>query len=411
MSLRLIETNSPLFIYHNGPTKSSAAGTEESQGVPTLDGCCPRCKTQLMWTRKKFNMGIKFFFESCPKCLPDTIVNCSPREATKQIETLLPYTTNLAALEDLDAVVEHLDHTRSVTEILHVMKGHQECVRVQAMACKKLGQLTHESSKNVSNVVDADGINIVLQGMRQYPKASTLQSHALLALGNIASDSHRNRHMIGNSGGIDLMLSATGQHPNNIKVQRSGLFAIGNVSKTHNENTTQIGQKGGIELVLIGMNQFRNDVQVQRNGLFAICNLAYNNASNKTRIGYLEGIVLVMSSMQQFPEDLNIQRAGLPALGNLTSTNAKNRSMVGDLGGVDMVLESMTRFPVDAIIQEMGCCTIAFLARSPKLRSELKRKGAAKHVKAAKKVIIDKTCAVNALRELEKGSMFRGFLT
>jgi len=118
------------------------------------------------------------------------------------------------------------------------------------------------------------------------------------------------------------------------------------------------------------------------------------------------GIALVMSSMGQFPMYLNIQRAGMTTIGNLVSTNDKNRTMVGNLGGVDLVLEAMARFPNDVTIQEAGCSTMTFLAKSPMLSKELRAKGAEKHVKIAKSVIADKTCAVNALHELQRVACF-----
>ena len=41
-----------------------------------------------MWTRKTFDMGVRVFFDTCPKCLPDILVVCHPNEAVLQVECL-----------------------------------------------------------------------------------------------------------------------------------------------------------------------------------------------------------------------------------------------------------------------------------------------------------------------------------
>jgi len=302
------------------------------------------------------------------------------------------------------AILEDLNRTESVCKIVGVMKGQLGSAHVQSVACEKLGKLTCNSRSNVAMLVKASGIETVLKSMRRFSEEAKLQSCALLTLGNAASQSCDSRCKIGNTaGGIDLELHAMRNFPKDIQVQRNGLFAIGNASKTHEENTTKIGDRGGIDLILKGMREFPKDLQVQKNGLLAICNLAYRNDENKTRISDLNGIALVMDSMREFPEDLNIQRVGLPALSNLASNNPKNRSMIGDLCGTDLVIKVMNRFPKDAKIQESACSAILYLARSPKLRDELRKKGAVRLVSIAKSVITNETCAVNALEELRKG--------
>jgi len=266
--------------------------------------------------------------------------------------------SDAAVREYLDAVLEYLEQLDDVTEILNIMRELRESARIQAMACEKLG--------------------------------------------NMASESYSNRYMIGTSGGIDSVLNCLRRFPKDLQLQIHGLFAIGNIARNPKENVTKIGKKGGTGLVLAGMKQFPKDIKVQRNGLFAISNLTYNNSENQNRIG-LDGISLVVSDMRQFALDLNVQRNGLHALGNLASSDIEHRALIGELGGTDMILKAMIRFPKNGTVQERACSAIESLARSPKLRRELKSKEATKRVKIAKSVVDDKTCAENALHELRKG--------
>ncbi len=41
-----------------------------------------------MWTRLKFNMGARVFFDTCPMCLPDILKACHPNEAIILVESL-----------------------------------------------------------------------------------------------------------------------------------------------------------------------------------------------------------------------------------------------------------------------------------------------------------------------------------
>ena len=75
-----------------------------------------------MWTRKRFNMGTRIFFETCPKCLPETIKLQSPNEATLQIESLQQ------SLEALTSTALNMsrDIRRLQTELQFIMMDIEE---------------------------------------------------------------------------------------------------------------------------------------------------------------------------------------------------------------------------------------------------------------------------------------------
>jgi hypothetical protein len=75
-----------------------------------------------MWARKRFNMGTLIFFETCPKCLPETIKLQSPNEATLQIESLQQ------SLEALTSTALNMsrDIRRLQTELQFIMMDIEE---------------------------------------------------------------------------------------------------------------------------------------------------------------------------------------------------------------------------------------------------------------------------------------------
>jgi hypothetical protein len=278
----------------------------------------------------------------------------------------------------IGTALDKIKQAESVSDILPIMTEHPTNARVQTSALKRLGNFTCDRKK-----------------------INSRQHNAAINSGyEFQVDEQRRK--IGSTKGIALILKALRKFPVDINVQTYGLFAIGNACRHNEENRSMFGDAGAIELILKAMCWFVEDIHLQRTGLFAMYTSSFKNTKNKATIRHQGGIPMLLRTMQRYQYDFEVQRNGLTCLGNLASKDTKNRLQICENDGIGIVFGAMRQFHQNDSIQDRACLTIAFLAKSPKIKTTLRNKGAITFVTKAATVIGDtKSSVVNALHALE----------
>lgn len=110
------------------------------------EGYCPKCKTQLLWHRKRFNMGILVFYDACPKCLPSMLQDMSCKKATQTIETLQ------RDLERLGIVSR--DIARIQTELQYLVVDIEESQSTQNLDTSIYSILINKAAKSHVDSID-----------------------------------------------------------------------------------------------------------------------------------------------------------------------------------------------------------------------------------------------------------------
>jgi hypothetical protein len=123
-------------------------------GVPAEtsfeDGRCPQCRT-LVWNRKKFNMGVNVFFDTCPRCMPDCIASKGPQEATQEIESLQRNFEDLTCT----ALVNSRDVRRIQMELQFLMIDIEETGSTQGLDTSKYQSVADKLATSLDNGVGA----------------------------------------------------------------------------------------------------------------------------------------------------------------------------------------------------------------------------------------------------------------
>lgn len=129
-------------------------GNERSGSTAAFNGYCPQCKLQLMWTRKKFNTGIRTFYNTCPNCLPPKLKRMSLTEAVLQVESVQ---RNLEALTS-SVLSKSRDISRIQTELQFIMIDIEENASTSDLDTTNyehlVGKLAKSLDENVDLIID-----------------------------------------------------------------------------------------------------------------------------------------------------------------------------------------------------------------------------------------------------------------
>ncbi|EGG15434.1 Aardvark [Cavenderia fasciculata] len=264
--------------------------------------------------------------------------------------------------------------------ILNAMKNHPLNHGVQEDACGALGNLTCDSpnsfgvysNNNYLEVVELDGIKLILQAMRNHVHNPGVQYNTSFVLRNLArNDLSESR--VAQEGGIHAIATAMRNHPNHIGIQTQGCGALRNLG-CNDKNKVLSAKEGGINLILNSMRNFASHPDLQLNGCGALRNLA-RNEKNKDLITKLGGIQLVLQAMTNHYQDPDVQDEGCAALINLAYQDETNEETIAREGGIKLILQAMRNHPFHAGVQMQGRGALKNLSCNPKNKLTIARSG------------------------------------
>jgi len=269
-------------------------------------------------------------------------------------------------------VVQVLEESTDVPEIVAAMRGHAGRAGVQAAGCRRIRLLMPtpegcEYSRNtngeaLSSCQSAyakladDGVDdVLLAAMQMHTSSGEVQRLAcrvlsfLLRVDTISVD-------IAAKGGIEVVLKAVEAHGSSSGAQEWGCIALGNLA-TREDNSLAIAKKGGIQAVLQAMKAHGSSAGVQRSGCFALGNLCawdvWSNADNQA-IGGIEAVLKAMRDVSS----AGVQESGCLSLGKLASNNADQRETIAANGGIEAVVKAMVVHGSNAGVLASGCVAL-----------------------------------------------------
>jgi len=165
MSLKPINAKATVFSGQACTTQKEGLDTANTAGFRAVElGFCTQCKDQLLWKRKKFNMGVKILYETCPRCFASSLTSSSLPEAFRQIETLQRNYEDLASYLQLEAS----ERPREISRIQNELEYMQIDIE-KIGSTKGIDTLVYENLVQWAETTVEAKISLVIDNARTEP--------------------------------------------------------------------------------------------------------------------------------------------------------------------------------------------------------------------------------------------------
>eukprot|EP00277_Geminigera_cryophila_P045187 CAMPEP_0173088324 /NCGR_PEP_ID=MMETSP1102-20130122/24846_1 /TAXON_ID=49646 /ORGANISM="Geminigera sp., Strain Caron Lab Isolate" /LENGTH=426 /DNA_ID=CAMNT_0013971165 /DNA_START=469 /DNA_END=1749 /DNA_ORIENTATION=- len=255
---------------------------------------------------------------------------------------------------------------KGIEVIIESLARHKHISSLQREGCRSLertmrtdGGTKHGPSTLTESFFQGLRVIVIMDAIRHHPLTTDVLEDAIKALGTLALDSHHQK-VIGNQGGIEMLVSTMRRHPLRVVMQVLGCWALTNLV-TNVANQQKIGADPAkrelvVTTITAAMRAHPEKCSVLEQGCRALCNLAYH-PSNTEAIASFGGIACVLRAMTQHLENRNIQHHGCAVLCN----GARDRSSltVARFGGLENVMVAMDTYTFDADLMEVAVKAMA----------------------------------------------------
>lgn len=130
-------------------------------------------------------------------------------------------------------------------------------------------------------IVEADGIDVIINAMTYHVENSSVLSEAFQALSHLSVDK-QSRNFIAQQGGVMIIASSMESQMNSVEVQVGGLAALCSLASDVEEGILHAA--GIISAVKDSMANYPNNSEVQRNGLALLNNLSIRGAQMRIKL-------------------------------------------------------------------------------------------------------------------------------
>ena len=154
--------------------------------------------------------------------------------------------------------------------IVCYMKHHRLVADIQATGCDVLHRLAYWN--RCTQIVQANGIAVVLDAMQQHESDVKVQTSACQALTGLACGDAEHQELIADAGGISAIVGAMQRHESNANFQATACETLGVFSKLNAERQEPFA--GGVSAILVAY-------RVQMRACWALRNLIHGWKNNE----------------------------------------------------------------------------------------------------------------------------------
>mmetsp|Transcript_8534 Transcript_8534/g.11151 ORF Transcript_8534/g.11151 Transcript_8534/m.11151 type:complete len:715 (-) Transcript_8534:124-2268(-) len=213
-----------------------------------------------------------------------------------------------------------------------VIKVHGNVAAVMTESCLALKAITEGYSTNAEAMIDAAGVQTIINIMRAHPHHIELQEAALGVLGNLtdigingpndkhsAGPLHKRNAMQKLNAATEIMVSMI-NHYTSVKIQVKGLYILSELAsweefgdaalaRSHNakpeDYDTELIELGAVDVILTAMNEHVSNVTIQEICLATLTRLAHNDKNRQQILAY--GVAnLAIQNLEHFANYTNV---------------------------------------------------------------------------------------------------------
>mmetsp|Transcript_26527 Transcript_26527/g.43413 ORF Transcript_26527/g.43413 Transcript_26527/m.43413 type:complete len:1392 (+) Transcript_26527:305-4480(+) len=276
-----------------------------------------------------------------------------------------------------------------IKQCLDKMQNKADDASVQEKGCESLAKLIQSETQDGQRIVDAEGIQVVLNAMKNHDSVLGVQmkgyevlyelarNHTGLVTGEIVKalasvalkgdfwDDH-----IDVTGAIKAIVNAMKAHQDDSDMQENGCRALRNIALSNIVYCYFVGEAGGAEAIIASLQSCERSADVCEQAIGALADLTWSNSGNRVSIRKAGGIVAVLSAMLFKRRHDKVQEEGCRALRSFALDNNENCDtlcrfkMSSFRSGVAVVVRAMKDHASSPNVQEQGCAALANVALS-----------------------------------------------
>ena len=163
-----------------------------------------------------------------------------------------------------------LPNAGAIGLIVCYMKHHRLVADIQATGCDVLRRLARGDGR--TQIVQANGIAVVLDAMQQHESDVKVQTSACQALWQLACLNAKHQELIADAGGISAIVGAMQRHESNANFQATACETLGVFSKLNAERQEPFA--GGVSAILVAY-------RVQMRACWALLDLIHGWKKNE----------------------------------------------------------------------------------------------------------------------------------
>ena len=163
--------------------------------------------------------------------------------------------------------------------IVCYMKHHRLVADIQATGCDVLHRLAYWN--RCTQIVQANGIAVVLDAMQQHESDVKVQTSACQALWQLADGNAERQEVIADAGGISAIVGAMQRHESNANFQATACETLGVFSKLNAERQELFADVGGVSAILVAMQRHESTYRFQYDACSALRNLIHGWKNNE----------------------------------------------------------------------------------------------------------------------------------
>ena len=275
-----------------------------------------------------------------------------------------------------------------VQAVVQAMNGHPSAELLVEHACTALTYLCLTNTKTDDKtsadrrvlLVQAGGIETILNALQCHPTAAVLLKYACWALHILCADNDDNRKLVAQSGGVQAVVKAMKEHSSDKPLLDHCCILLAQLSthvdKQNSEESAGrrvlIGQAGGVEAVIHAFERHPSGAVLGKHPCTALQSLCVANDDNRRRLAQVGGVETLLKGMNDNPSNVALLINACMLLTFLSSHHedkyrkmAESReALIGQAGGVEVIARAMLQHPTSALLVQYACCTLKNLCRA-----------------------------------------------
>jgi len=284
-----------------------------------------------------------------------------------------------------------------VVAVVDGMMSNLENASIQENGCNILWRLSGNDLGMKLNIVEADGVDVIMNVMISHGENASVLAEAFQALSCLSVD-RTSRNFIAQQGGVMVIASSMSSLDKSVAVQEAGLAALCNIASDVDEDI--LDASNIISVVNSSLYHHAKNANVQRKGLALLYNLSIRGEGMKSKLLSSGALTIITKAVKNHTNSSKVVASALRILQNLSNTdecmmillekttitliihammlhieNLKNaiigckilwticemspKFIVIGLSGVEAIVCAMMVHYSSEYIQDMGCCILA----------------------------------------------------
>uniref|UniRef100_K3WKK7 Protein kinase domain-containing protein n=1 Tax=Globisporangium ultimum (strain ATCC 200006 / CBS 805.95 / DAOM BR144) TaxID=431595 RepID=K3WKK7_GLOUD len=285
-----------------GKSWGTSSSHRRQHNFDSATSSCPLCNNNVK------NAQIVDIVRSICEVRDGNVSNGLDEEERRDAETrILGLVKQLSmVLKEDESLKDDLPECNVLRTIVSIMKQFNQSLGIQLECHKCLSVVVFNHDRNRIILVAEGAVEVALEGMKQFALDAKLLEASCVLMTNLSHNCESNRKRILDAGGVDMILQTMQTFPQHLSIQKKSCWSLLTLAGS-DYMCERIVERGGLGAIIAGMLNCPSDAQVQYYSSWALLNLV-SGAPYLQRFARQEGVVEVAeAALACFPDHPGIQ--------------------------------------------------------------------------------------------------------